>query len=86
MRHDIIEDIVVREFKDLCFTCLHVDSCAYSKMHPDKLVIQCEMFEVDNESLSGVNSADGLCKTCDLAAHCRLPGRKTGTWHCNEFQ
>ena len=86
MRHDIVEDMVVREFKDLCSTCFHVDSCAYSKKEPDKLVIQCEMFEVGGEDLSRENIPEGLCKTCDVATHCRLPGKKLGAWHCNEFQ
>ena len=86
MLREIIEDMVVREFKGLCSTCLHVDSCAYSKRKSDKIVIQCEMFEVDNDNPSGESTPEGLCKNCDLARFCRLPGRKTGTWHCNEFQ
>ena len=84
MERAIIEDIVVRELKGLCSTCFHFDSCAYSKRQPDKAVIQCEMFEIDKES--GENPTEGLCRNCDLAKHCRLPGRRLGTWHCNEFQ
>jgi len=86
MQREIIEDMVVREFRSLCSTCLHIDSCVYSRRRSDKVIIQCEMFEVDDDNLSGDNTPTGLCKNCDLAANCRLPGRKTGTWHCNEFQ
>jgi hypothetical protein len=86
MRHDLIEEMVVKEFMGLCSTCAHVHSCAYSERRSDKVIIQCEMFEVDHDNLSGEKTPSGLCRTCDLTTVCRLPGRKTGTWHCNEFQ
>lgn len=85
MQLEVIEDIVLKEFKGLCSTCVHVDSCAYFKRKSAKIIIQCEMFEVDNSPLNEKDRG-GLCKSCDLADECRLPGRKFGTWHCNEFQ
>ena len=79
-------DIAVREVKGLCSTCLHVNDCAYFKRTLDKIVNQCELFEVDSNDRSVENTPKGLCRNCDLASHCRLGGRKVGTWHCNEFQ
>lgn len=86
MQRTMIEEMVVREFRSLCSTCLHVDSCAYLKRRSGKIVIQCELFEVDDEHSVSQSNPSGLCKSCDLAAGCRLPGRRTGTWHCNEFE
>lgn len=85
MQHHIIEDIVINEFRSLCSTCLHIDTCTYFKKKSDKVIIQCEMFEVDDSPLQ-LREVDGLCKTCDLADDCKLPGRRIGTWHCNEFK
>jgi hypothetical protein len=85
MEIQMIEDMVVKEFTGLCATCLHTASCSYFKKS-DKAVIQCELFEIDDEAVSISHIPAGLCKTCELASECRLPGRKIGTWHCNEFQ
>ena|SRR6187455_2128244 len=82
----IIEEIVVKEFRGLCLTCLHVATCSYFKRQSNKIVIQCELFEVDDEVALAQHSPAGLCKSCDLAADCRLPGRRMGIWHCNEFR
>jgi hypothetical protein len=86
MRPTIIEEIVVKEFRGLCVTCLHGPSCSYLKRKSDKIVIQCELFEADDEVVVTTHTPAGLCKSCDLAADCRLPGRKIGIWHCNEFR
>ncbi|HMG93903.1 MAG TPA: hypothetical protein VK589_27780 [Chryseolinea sp.] len=86
MHRDVIEEIVISEFKGLCSSCVHLASCGYFKKNSHKAVIQCELFEVDDEVVLPQNIPDGLCRNCDLAAECRLPGRRMGTWHCNEFQ
>jgi hypothetical protein len=86
MQNEIIQEIVVKELKGLCSSCVHLTTCGYFKRNSHKVVIQCELFEVDEVVALPQNVPDGLCKTCDLAAACRLPGRKMGTWHCNEFQ
>ena len=86
MQRTNIEDIVMREFTGLCSTCLHINTCTYHKGASEKIIIQCELFEADDEPLTAQNTAFGLCKNCDLASGCNLPGRKTGTWHCNEFE
>ena len=85
MQLDIMEEIVVKEFRSRCVMCLHVATCSYFKKKSDKIIIQCELFEDDDDALTQ-NPPTGLCKTCDLASDCRLPGRRTGTWHCNEFR
>lgn len=86
MQMEMIEEILVREFRGLCSSCIHIASCSYFKKNSHKDIIQCELFEVDDEIDLSQNSPGGLCKTCDLRAKCRLPKRKVGTWHCDEFQ
>ena len=86
MQREIIEEIVVSEFRGLCSSCIHISTCGYFKKNSHKGIIQCELFEVDEEVALPQNNTNGLCKTCDLEAACKLPGRKMGTWHCNEFQ
>lgn len=86
MQRDTIEELVLREFRGLCLSCLHVDTCTYHVSAPNRDVIQCELFELDDEPRVESESASGLCKGCDFAVSCRLPGRRTGTWHCNEFR
>jgi hypothetical protein len=83
--NEIIEDIVMREFKALCDTCAHQGDCVYHQTST-KAIIQCELFEYEEEQIIGSAAALGLCITCDLANECTLPGRKVGTWHCNEFR
>lgn len=85
MLSEMVEEIVINEFRGLCTSCVHSNTC-YFKKNSHKVVIQCELFEVDQEVALPQNDPNGLCKTCDLAEACRLPGRKMGTWHCNEFQ
>jgi hypothetical protein len=83
--NEIIEDIITRELRGLCVSCAHADRCIY---HKDslKLVIQCEMFDLDQASRPTPQPLQGLCRTCDHAPYCKLPGRKNGVWRCNEFQ
>ena len=86
MQKAIMEEIVVSELRGLCSSCIHLATCCYYKKNSHKVVIQCELFEVDDEVGSPQNNPEGLCKNCDLSAACKLPGRRIGTWHCNEFQ
>jgi hypothetical protein len=79
----LIEEIIVMEMKGLCTTCAHATHCVYLKSS-SKAIIQCELFELDG-TLKSPTSANGLCKTCDNASRCNLPGRAEGVWHCNEF-
>jgi hypothetical protein len=81
---ELIEDVIISEVKGLCVTCAHADSCVYYKT-ATKSIIQCELFELDNSSRAALRAPKGLCKTCDLATRCKLPGRLEGLWHCNEF-
>jgi hypothetical protein len=82
---EAIEDIVTRELRGLCTTCVHADRCIYHKT-ATRIIIQCELFQLDPAERIDANSLQGLCTTCDHASHCRLPGRKYGIWHCNEFR
>lgn len=86
MQREAIEELILREFRGLCSSCLHVDTCVYHGSEPGRSVIQCELFELNDEPSLEVDSAQGLCKGCDFAPACKLPGRRTGTWHCNEFR
>jgi hypothetical protein len=79
---ELIEDIVLEGFKGLCETCVHAYRCSYHKPG-EKAVIQCEMFEMDMENDTPEN---GLCRSCENASTCRLPGKKAGVWHCDEFE
>jgi hypothetical protein len=85
---DWIDEIIVSELKGLCYTCQHVESCAYRK-NTTKKIIQCELYELDTDVRYANGSYEpdlaGLCKTCDHAPTCALPGRKSGVWHCNEY-
>jgi hypothetical protein len=78
----LIEEIITREVRGLCTTCIHAETCAYS-LSSTKTIIQCELFQLDQAV--EVLSSGGLCKTCDQLSTCRLPGRRTGVWHCDEF-
>ncbi len=80
--NQLIEEMIIREMKGLCASCLHAPSCVYFRMSKRE-IIQCEMFEEDKDQLAF--PAAGLCKTCDHAQSCKLPGRKQGVWHCDEF-
>ena len=80
---EIIEDMVEKELKGLCFACTHSDSCPTHGKR--KIVIQCEVVDVV-ESHEAAPTIYGLCKTCDHAHECMLPGRKAGVWHCNEYE
>jgi hypothetical protein len=82
---EVIEDIVLKEVKGLCGTCRHAESCVYHQTAVKK-VIQCELFEFDLEQRPTLEAPAGLCKTCDNSHYCKLPGRKNGVWHCNQFQ
>lgn len=81
---EIIEDIVLREVKPLCVTCRFADDCVYHQT-ATKVIIQCELFEFDLDQQHD-EGGKGLCRTCDNAKHCKLPGRFQGVWHCNEFK
>jgi hypothetical protein len=81
---EFIEQLVVAEMKGLCSGCFHQASCFYRKV-ATKSVIQCELFEADFDLPYAAEPLKGLCKTCDHASDCKLPGRNGGVWHCNEF-
>jgi hypothetical protein len=85
MWKDFIEDIVTKELRSLCNNCLHYETCVY-RITATKSVIQCELFQLDDEQEKEQRNVGGLCKTCDHAVNCSLPGRRMGTWHCNEFK
>jgi hypothetical protein len=42
---ELIEDLVVREVKGLCATCVHTNDCLFHKTATKK-IIQCELFEL----------------------------------------
>jgi hypothetical protein len=81
----IIEDMLTRELKSLCGTCVYKNDCIYYRTST-KAIIQCELFELDQEFNIDSSSARGLCATCDHTDHCTLPGRRQGVWRCNEFR
>ncbi|HYC85267.1 MAG TPA: hypothetical protein VEB86_08600 [Chryseosolibacter sp.] len=80
----IIENILVRELRAICDTCVHRHECVY-RQASKKAIIQCELFEPDPGDSSSPTPRHGLCTTCDQADRCTLPGRVYGVWHCGEF-
>ncbi len=82
--NNIIENLVTRELKSLCNTCIHQDECVYYKT-ATKAIIQCELFVLDQEYIRDSNSPLGLCTNCDHASDCTLPGRRHGVWRCDDF-
>jgi hypothetical protein len=81
---NIIENIVTRELKALCGSCIHQHDCVYHKTST-RAIIQCELFELDKEQMPDPGLTLGLCTNCDHANHCTLPARKSGAWRCDEF-
>lgn len=79
-----IEQIVGRELKDICANCFHTNTCIYHKT-AIKRIIQCELYELDNE-IKIHEYVKGLCSTCDLSPDCKLAGRQSGIWACNEYK
>lgn len=81
----IIEDLIARELRAICGTCIHRDACVYRKTST-RAIIQCELFQLDQEQVpDDPHTKRGLCITCDLADTCTLAGRRQGVWHCREF-
>jgi hypothetical protein len=81
---EVIEDIFSRQLQSLC-TCAHRTNCMFCRASV-KAVIQCELFQLKEDDALSNYLPRGLCENCDHAATCALPGRRTGVWHCNEFQ
>jgi hypothetical protein len=82
---EYIEDIVSEGLKGLCTKCVHMVRCSYHRQ-AGKVVIQCELYEMDDETSTSSTPVKGLCKNCDHATRCSLPGRVSGVWHCNEYR
>jgi hypothetical protein len=80
---EVIEGMIISELRGLCTSCAHARTCVYYRSS-EKIIIQCELFKLD-EGLHDTEVLHGLCTSCDQASHCKLPGRITGVWHCNEF-
>jgi hypothetical protein len=81
--HSEVEEMIITGFKGLCETCVNAETCVYSRLAA-KAVIQCELFEENHEEIRTENPC-GLCRNCENAPTCKLPGRKHGVWHCEEF-
>ena len=81
----VMEEIIETEFKGLCTSCTHIHDCQYHRATL-RLIIQCEMHETDDELQNSNGVLKGLCINCDRALQCKLPGRITGLWHCNEYE
>jgi hypothetical protein len=85
LTHVSIETLLQNELQGLCTNCVNTAHCSYRKA-TDKIIIQCELFELNNpvvhESVSGLG---GLCANCATAVFCQLPGRNVGVWHCEEY-
>lgn len=86
-----VEEVVVKELKGLCGSCMHAFDCVYRKTS-DKVVIQCEVFEdgdtgttVDNRA-AGEIVLRGLCLNCNKNRFCHLPKKTSGVWHCEEYE
>jgi len=82
---EIIENLITREVRGLCMTCVHANACIYHQT-ATRDIIQCELYQLDVERTTLKDQPQGLCKSCDNAANCKLPGRAGGVWHCNEFE
>ncbi len=80
----IIEDLIARELKSICGTCVNRVDCVYRRASL-KAVIQCELFELDHINHDDNFPTRGLCISCDHANDCALPGRAQGVWRCEEF-
>jgi hypothetical protein len=81
---ELIEGMIISELRGLCTSCAHSPTCMYYQAS-EKIIIQCEIFRVTEDVSHEPNVLYGLCTTCDQSPHCKLPGRKEGVWHCNEF-
>lgn len=81
---ELIEGMIISELRGLCTSCAHSPTCMYYRAS-EKIIIQCEIFRVADDTITDADAAHGLCVTCDHSSHCTLPGRKSGVWHCNEF-
>lgn len=79
-----LEEIVVRELRSLCSNCLYRNTCSYRNT-TKKVIIQCELHVLDLDT-SDDAQPKGLCKSCDTFNSCKLPGKNTGVWHCQEFK
>lgn len=80
----MIEDLVDKELKGLCNNCIHASDCIYYKTST-KTIIQCELYHIDEDGRQEIQVLMGLCKNCDQAHNCTLPGKRHGVWHCNEY-
>jgi hypothetical protein len=86
MNSQLIEGLLKNELKGLCINCVLVSSCLFRKT-TDRIIIQCELFQVDDEAdvLHPVSMQKSLCMNCARNNSCQLPGRRTGVWHCEEY-
>lgn len=83
---ELIEHLIQHELKGLCTNCAFVSHCSYRKA-TDKIIIQCELYQL-SPALDAPKPAStqlGLCVNCCNADTCKLPGRHTGIWHCEEY-
>jgi hypothetical protein len=81
---EVIEGMIISELKGLCTSCAHSGTCVYFKSS-ERIILQCELFRVNDGDVHDPDAPQGLCTSCDHARQCTLSGRKTGVWHCNEF-
>lgn len=80
--HHHVEELVQSELKGLCTNCAHSGDCSYFR-NSAKAIIQCEMYTLATPDAVPMS---GLCKTCEHRGFCKLPGRNTGAWHCNDYK
>ncbi|HEX5168726.1 MAG TPA: hypothetical protein VFW11_06105 [Cyclobacteriaceae bacterium] len=84
---DSIESLLLNELRGLCINCAKAEHCSY-RNGTDKIIIQCEMYQLGGEADAFASALPprGLCTNCYRADSCQLPGRRTGIWHCEEYE
>jgi hypothetical protein len=84
---ELIEVLLEHELKGLCTNCSLASGCTYRKTSP-KIIVQCELYQLieDSESIENKLFQKGLCMNCSRVDSCKLPGKHTGIWHCEEYK
>ena len=87
-----------REYRDLCSTCSHAESCG-NRSTTERPIFFCELFEVfappppvapaparEPAARRDAGEYKGLCVNCENRSTCALPKPEGGVWHCEEYR
>jgi hypothetical protein len=81
------EGLLLNELRGVCIDCANAGHCSYREA-TDKIIIQCEMHQLvhEVETFASDKAPRGLCINCCKVTSCKLPGRSTVIWHCEEYE